>query len=807
MDMRVRCKVLESSHNTRSGERSITEAEAEKYRTEAQELTDVAERLSRSVEDYNNGLKKAEDEITAAEDVFRSAEHDRQHTMGVLAELRQKHAGITQRVDTLSRMDEHFEGYSASVKYIMRRHGQGGIPGAGEVFGPLSKLISTDKKCITAIETALGANLQNIVVDNEDTAKAAIRALKSADAGRATFYPLTAMKPSDDTSEIRAAQGFTGYIGRADTLLSFDGKFGGLISYLLGRTVVFDNIDNAAAMARAQKYRVRTVTLDGQLINAGGSYTGGSSRRDSGILSRATDIEALREQAAAVAAEIANCESTLGKLDNKFKEAQLALSAAKQQKELLSAMALAENSRLEVINAKIVANNNLKTKLEADIRRMRELGESYEEDIAALTYSLGELEEKIAVIRDYRAKREVERNHILDQREAHIQTSNALNIRIAECKKDIDNNKRHALTLQQQIDRLRSEAEQHTQKIDEYIRATEQIEAQQRENREHAMRLEAELSEHTARRSEVERGGTDIERRLNDFRIKIREKTNQKELLFRAHTKNEDKQKHLCDEQDKLVSKLWEDYELTYTTAAALDYPQLTQSTRPAAGSKQNECKNAIKALGAVNVGAIEEFAEDKTRYDGMKMQAEDLTLAKNDLHSVILKLDDEMRTSFMNAFNEINRNFEEVFVELFGGGRAELSLTDPSDILSSGIEIKAAPPGKIIKSLMQLSGGEQAFVAIALFFAIIRVNPSPFCILDEIEAALDEVNVNRFADYVKKVSHITQFVIITHRRGTIEAADRINGVTMPERGISRVFALDAREIEEKKKEVANGIF
>lgn len=807
MDVRIRFKVLESSHSSRSGEKNKTEAEAEVYRKEAEELDKSAQRIQKSVDDYKAGLAKADGEIAAAQDEYSHAESKRQELLDKLSTLKQQYGGITQRAEALSRMDEHFEGYSSSVKYIMKQYEHSGIAGAGTVFGPLSKLITTDKKYITAIETALGANLQNIVVDDENTAKAAIRALKSADAGRATFYPLTAMKPFDETSELRAAQNYKGYVGRADKLLSFEDKFGDLMSYLLGRTVVFDNIDNAAEMARAQKYKVRMVTLDGQIINAGGSFTGGSAKRDSGILSRSSDIEALNQKAAEIKDEISACEAALIGAEKENKITASMLSAAKQQKELLSAMALAESSRLEVINAKIAANNNLRLKLESDIKRIHELSESYEEDISSLSAQLTQLEDSIAAVREYRAEQDTKRSGIIDERETLISAINTLNIRIAEYKKDIDSNTQQQLAAQRRAAELLSERDRHEQRIAEYEESLLRIKEMQVKNRDTARRLEAELAEYTSKRSEVEHGTLEVERRLNDLRIKIREKTNHKELLFRAHTKNEEKQKHLYEEQDKLVAKLWEDYELTYTTAVNLGYPAVTQSTRAAAGAKQNECKNAIKSLGPVNVGAIEEYAEVKERYDNMKRQTDDLLLAKNDLRSVINKLDEEMRTNFMRAFGEINRNFEEVFSELFGGGRAELTLTDPEDILGSGIEIKAAPPGKIIKSLMLLSGGEQAFVAIALFFAIIKVNPTPFCILDEIEAALDEVNVNRFADYVKKFSHITQFVIITHRRGTIEAADRIYGVTMPERGISRVFALDTNEIEMKKKEVANGVF
>ena len=279
-------------------------------------------------------------------------------------------------------------------------------------------------------------------------------------------------------------------------------------------------------------------------------------------------------------------------------------------------------------------------------------------------------------------------------------------------------------------------------------------------------------------------------------------------LIVRGQcTRLENKLIQLRAEQDKLASKLWDEHELTRAAAVELGYPAIDAKTRPEVAAKQTECRNRLRALGNVDLDAVNKYNEVKTRYDYMKEQIKDLTEAKNDLEDIIERLEKEMKTAFITAFNSINENFNRVFGELFGGGSAELSLTDPEDVLTSGIEIKAAPPGKIIKSLMQLSGGEQAFVATALFFAILQVNPTPFCILDEIEAALDEVNVVRFAQYIKRYSRETQFIIITHRRGTMEAANRLYGVTMPEHGISKVLALDIAEISKVKGENWDGIF
>ena len=317
----------------------------------------------------------------------------------------------------------------------------------------------------------------------------------------------------------------------------------------------------------------------------------------------------------------------------------------------------------------------------------------------------------------------------------------------------------------------------------------------------------AELDALNAKRGEVEKDNFEFERKLNELNAKLRDRMNQKELVFREFTKCESKLASLRESQDKLATKLWDDYELTRNDAVALGYPPVTKENRTEMISLQTECRNKLRVMGSVDLDAVNKYEEVKARYDYMNTQITDLEKARRELSGIIEQLEVEMKSAFVDSFNKINENFGRVFAELFGGGSAELSLTDPDNVLESGIEIKAAPPGKIIKSLMQLSGGEQAFIGVALFFAILQVNPTPFCILDEIEAALDEVNVERLAQYIKRYSHGTQFIMITHRRGTMAAADRLYGVTMPEHGISKVLMLDVNDISKKEGEDWNGIF
>ena len=342
------------------------------------------------------------------------------------------------------------------------------------------------------------------------------------------------------------------------------------------------------------------------------------------------------------------------------------------------------------------------------------------------------------------------------------------------------------------------------QKAAELTARAEETACAQKENRRKYTEAEDELAAIEDERSKLESGGMEFERKQTELRKKIRERTDEKENVMRAHMKNEQRKTQLSDTIDKMINHLWEEYELTFAAAAELDYPEVTAQSRREVTAELSECKSKLKALGNVNVSAIEEYKEVSERYEYLTRQMEDLRSAKEDLERIISDLNSDMEKSFSDAFARINERFGTVFRELFGGGSAELYLSDPTDVLSSGIEIKAAPPGKIIKNMSLLSGGEQAFVAIALLFAMIHVNPTPFCIFDEIESALDEVNVDRFAAYVKRYSDSMQFVIITHRRGTMETADSLYGITMPKRGISRVLTLDTKDIEAKRRYIAS---
>jgi chromosome segregation protein len=393
-----------------------------------------------------------------------------------------------------------------------------------------------------------------------------------------------------------------------------------------------------------------------------------------------------------------------------------------------------------------------------------------------------------------------------EQRDQAIEKANAKSISIAEVRKEIEGIDDLLTSVNLRFEELEAEKAAQNEKIDSLTSKKTGIDSLKIKHKVEYDNLNALKDKLTKERLEVEAGNDEFEKESNDIRQKQKEKNASYQTLTEYSVRNENKLAQLKEKQERLGSQLWDDYEITYEDAVALDYPPVTAENREEIAAIQSSCRSKLRSIGNFNPNAIEEYADVKTRYDDLTAQYNDVANSKEETIGIIARIEEEMRSHFINAFNSINKNFAITFKELFGGGSAELSLTEPEDVLTSGIEIKAAPPGKIIKSMSLLSGGEQSFVAIALLFAILKVNPTPFCILDEIEAALDEVNVFRFGEYVKKLCDDTQFILITHRRGTMEIGDRLYGVTMPQRGISQAIELNVNEIEGKQKELLDGI-
>ena len=812
VDVKVRISVLENAKNSDTDKNSSALNELAEYQRISDDLKKQCESKENTVAGYDGQISSIDSELMDNEEKEASAEKALEELTGQYNAQVLRVDTVEQRIANFKSMEEHFEGYSNAVRFVMKQYEEGkitdkhGVP-AGKIYGPLSKVISVEDRYLTAIEIALGANLQNIVVEDEATAKAAMFSLKRGEAGRATFFPLTSMKPSEDTKEMKDAAGFEGYIGVADDLVSYEPKFANVMSSLLGRTLVFDNIDHATTMAKALRYRVRAVTLDGQQINAGGSFTGGSVRTGQGILSRAGEIKRLES-------ELAQQKKTLsglqGELDSakktvaSFEDARLSLQ---DRRELILVLRNTENAQLEQIRAKLDATETLFDKLKADMSQYEEARVRYESDIETLTAEESNLRLRIREITDFRNEKNAEKGDVILRREEIGRALTELYIHISETQKDIETENTLREGAMARIENLERELTVFEGRINTQNAQISATGSAMETNRAAFEQAKQELEALNAKRTAVEKDNFEFERKLNELNNKMRDKMNHKELLFREFTKCESKLNSLRETQDKLSTKLWDDYELTRSDAVALGYPPVTKENRAELISLQNECRAKLKTLGHVDLDSVNKYAEVKARYDYMSAQITDLEKARKELAGIISQLETEMREVFVNSFNQINENFGKVFAELFGGGSAELSLSDPENVLECGIEIKAAPPGKIIKNLMQLSGGEQAFIGVALFFAILQVNPTPFCILDEIEAALDEVNVERLAQYIKRYSHGTQFIMITHRRGTMAAADRLYGVTMPEHGISKILMLDTNDISKKEGEDWNGIF
>ena len=812
VDVKVRMSVLENARSSGSDRNTAILSEIEQYEKASDDLKAQCANIKKSVDEYQSSIDESEQTLLTLADSLSKLYEERAESESALSSMRLRRDSVAQRIDTFRAMEEQFEGYSGSVRFVMKQYSEGkitdknGIP-CGKIYGPLSKVISVEDRFVTAIETALGANLQHIVVEDESVAKAAMFALRRAEAGRATFFPLTSMRGQKPTQEMRDASGFAGYIAVADELVGCDGKFSEVISGLLGRTLIFDNIDNATAMAKKLSYRVKAVTLDGQQINVGGSFTGGSVKQKGNILGRASEIKHLESELGDIAKQIKTAEKGFAELSDRISDGEYERESAEEKKKILSIMQGSEQTRLEQLSAKLDANDTLIQKLRADFEELSLMKSRYDEDIKELEIHENELKKRIEEISAVRVEKDIERSAALDKKSEAEEQMTALFISVSEKQKDIETERSmmqmsetHISEFTAQLDALSARRAELEAKISEY-------EAAQTENRQRFEAGEKNLAALNAERAKIEEGGFEFERKLNEVNAKMREKMSQKELIFRDYSRLENKLSNLRDEQDKLSSKIWDEHELTRSEALSLGYPAISAADRADVARLQTECRNKLRALGSVDLDAVNKYKEVKARYDYMDAQIKDLSASRDDLLDIIGKLEGEMKTAFVDSFNQINENFNRVFGELFGGGSAELSLSDPDNVLESGIEIKAAPPGKIIKNLVQLSGGEQSFIAIALFFAILQVNPTPFCILDEIEAALDEVNVTRFAEYIKRYASGTQFILITHRRGTMEAANRLYGVTMPERGISKVLELDIADISKKKGEDWDGIF
>ncbi len=798
-DIIVKLSVLENSQFSGDERKESINNDILKYKDTLDKLNEKLDSYAKVLANYENSLNDIENTLAVTEKEIEEKTEVYNGLKDEMDGVKSSQLALQEKIKVLSAMEELFDGYTKSVGYVMNAYNSGEIRGANTVYGPVSTLISVSEKYISAIETSLGAGLQHIVVDNENTAKACISALKEAKVGRATFYPLSSVSGQNPTQEMLNAKKYKGYIGVADELIDFEPKFSKVFSSLLGRTVIFDNLDNATEMAKEQNYKVKVVTLDGQLINVGGSFTGGSVKNEGTVLSRSNDIKKAEDEEKKLSTALEDIKSKGQKLGEELRTLTSKQAGQKQQYDLTDKLYRAEKTEYDTVVAQIGLNKEILDGLLSDTQKLVDEDEKNKNELVLNRENKEKIQERIEEISTLRIDLDVKKYEYVENAENLQAKLNENLIKIAEIRKDIEAAELAINDSKMRLEEILNDINAINDKMEQLkieVSSSSEKTAKNRELYEEAEKRLQGLEDERIRLQNLE---LDFEQKKNALNQRNKDILSKRENVLRAHTMSESKLEQLNNEFDKMTAKLYDDYGLTYSTAVALDYPLVDEANHKEILAIATECKNKLRNLGHVNPNAIEEFKEVKERYDYLNGQLSDLSKSKEDLLKIIVDLEDEMKKSFVTAFEAINENFNIVFKELFGGGHAELSLNDESDVLNCGIEIKAAPPGKVIKSLMLLSGGEQAFVAIALLFAILKVNPTPFCVFDEIEAALDDVNVNRFGQYIKRYSKQTQFIIITHRRGTMEIADRLYGVTMPQKGISKVLTMDINDVGKDK--------
>lgn len=757
------------------------------YSEKLSEETAELEKISRKKVESKNKLNGLEKLYTSRRDGFENAKAELEKT---LYDLR----SAQQRRKILVDLENSMEGFAGSVKQILKAAKQGRISG---ICGTVAQNIGVDGEYALAVETALGGAMQNIIVENEDCAKHGIRFLKEQRGGRATFLPITSVKGYELNEN--GIESCTGFIAYASRIVTYDEKFSGIIKSLLGRIVIAEDIDSATMIAKKYGYKFRIVTLDGQVVNAGGSFTGGSAQKSAGVFTRKNEISDLDSDIKRFDEIRENLSKKMEKLRTESEKLRYDREAARSE--------LAECESAEIrINAEITSLNALIEQLRSSSDNIGKQQDEFKSRIESAKQSeknaldeakrldkeIKAAEEKLSAGRDSREKLRLERAKLSEK-------LSELKIGEAELLKDIQ-------TQSGEIDRIKIQLDETGsagKNFEEEIERQNRIIAQKRKDIE---RIKAELEstgknadEYTAQINRLQEVHSEQNRLVNQLQKSMKQFNEAKEKLSGEMTRLEERREAATRDSDGIVRQLMDVYEMTVSEAVQ-NAEKISDIA--SAQTELNAIKNKIKNLGSVNVDAIEEYREVSERYEFMSAQIADIQKSKRELEKIIADLTEDMCRMFAESFKIINSNFKQIFTELFGGGKAELILTDPDDVLGSGIEISVAPPGKVIKNLISLSGGEQSFVAIAIYFAILKLRPAPFCILDEIDAALDEVNVRKYAQYLKNFTDTTQFVLVTHRRSAMEEASVLYGVTMQEDGISKLLKMEQVDFQEDAADI-----
>lgn len=780
---------LENSKNSRAdAEKSIEEIDSllEDIKPQISDQEKQKSEIADGIKDIEKAIEGANNKLSGYSMLYSKKSEQLKTLNAEFSEAELNLRNLKSRRQMLIDLDNSMEGYAGSVKSVVSAAKSSRLRG---VRGTVAGLVSVEPKYSVAIETALGGALQNIVVENEEAAKAGIRFLKETNGGRATFLPLTSVKGNTLRENNLDMQ--EGYVALASELVSREPEYDGIIASLLGRIVIAENIDLATNIAKKYGYKFRIITLDGQVINAGGSFTGGSTSRSTGMLTRKNEIAAIENNAKRIEAKNQLLKERLTSLSAEVEKLGYDVDGEREEIQGMEADRIRFEGELK--NAELMLTqltsreNELNKARETSLAAIESSDKAYEDgesQLSSVNSEIEALEELVSRASqrsdESRLKREQLSNELSDKKLKLVELAKdieAAQLVIDQLNGGMDSAKSLSLEYNQRIEELNSQIAAENENISEREAEAENAKtAIQGLN----IRIKTELD-----------SSLEYERKENQLRQTQRQKSDRKETVSAEISRLNERIDSTNRESESIISQLWEAYSMT--VAQAYESAEKLEDV-PAANKRLNELKSKIRALGTVNTDAIDEYKEVSERYEFLSGQLSDVTKSKSELERLISELTKSMKEIFSESFAKINENFKQIFVELFGGGKGELKLTDPGNVLESGIEINVAPPGKVIKNLSLLSGGEQSFVAIAIYFAILKLRPSPFCILDEIEAALDDVNVTRYAQYLRNFTDTTQFIVITHRRGTMEEADVLYGVTMQEKGVSKLLKMDVSQ-------------
>lgn len=774
---------INSRKDTIASQIEATQKDIDYTQSQADESNKNLEFLKERIDEYENSLGGYQMKVDAKKQKAEKIKQDAERLARQMAEK-------SDRARVLEDLEKNMEGFSGAVKAVLKQSQSKALPG---IHGTLSQLITVDNENSTAIEIALGAAMQNVVVSTESDAKRAINYLKQNNVGRATFLPISAIKPRY-MDEKNLDDNF-GFVDVASNLVDCDEQYRDIVENLLGRVMVVEDIDCAIAISKKYKNRYKIVTLDGQVMNPGGSMSGGSKGKGSGVLSRANLIEELKSEAQ--------------KIGNELKEVQAELKKAVEDAN--SAVADLQGADADLRNAKeeyIRAEGDAKLisdKLQSLINQRDTMcteQENSEGRILLFNQAVENAKQEAAEIEKQMADTEAELNNVStgakelsSKRDEIREKTEQINLELVTLTKDSEAARLSVEELELRKSTQSDRVKNITDEINEIKAKNENLMLSINDVKAQADELRQKASESNDAVTQKIEDRNELEKRSNELRAKEKATLTDKEKLSGDIVRLEERKANMKKEYDELGDMLFEQYELTKPEAQALG---IVIDDMAEAKKRLHEIKVAIRGLGSINVGAIEEYKEVSERYNFLKEQTDDIEQSKKELAKIIDDLTSSMSEKFMTQFNKINTEFKTCFADFFGGGNGEIILEEPDNCLESAIEIKIQPPGKSVQNINLFSGGEKSLAAMALLFSVLKVQPSPFCIYDEVEAALDDVNVERFAKYMRRMTDKTQFISITHRRGTMEEADVLYGVTMQEKGVSKLLELQSAELAQQ---------